>query len=45
MTVAPQLQSDPAERGLRLLAEMIEEAAAVRASERPILRVVEADEQ
>ena len=32
---------DPAERGLRILAEMLEEAALVLASERPILRVVQ----
>lgn len=44
MTVAPELTHDPAERGLRILAEMLEEAALVLASERPILRVVEVDD-
>lgn len=45
MTAAREIDHDPAERGLRILAEMFEEAAAVLTSERPILRLVSPDDR
>lgn len=41
MTTAPPLQPDPADRGFRILAEMLLAAAAAKRAERPTLRVVE----
>lgn len=40
MIAARDLVPDPAERGLRLLAEMFEHAASAASAERPILRIV-----
>lgn len=40
VSAAREIEADPADRGLRILAEMLAEAAAVQTGERPNLRVM-----